>query len=117
MNSGPAREGAGQGRLSLDHLIALNDEIAALARAGLPLERGLREVGRDLSGNLSAVMKRLSGRMEQGASLSEALATERDHFPPVYLAVVEAGLRAGRLPSALESLAGFVRNYAEARRA
>ena len=32
----------GPATLTLDHLIALNDEIAALARAGLPLEGGFR---------------------------------------------------------------------------
>src|SRR5262245_6985582 len=95
--------------ISLDDLIALNDEIAALARAGLPLERGLREVGRDVSGGLSRAMLSLAERMGQGATLPEALAADRDKFPPIYRAVVEAGVRAGRLPAALESLAAFVR--------
>lgn len=99
------------------HLVALNDEIAALTRAGLPLERGLREVGRDVGGGLSAAMTSLAARMDRGASLAEAMAAEGEKFPPVYRAVVEAGLRAGRLPIALESLASFVRNYAAARSA
>jgi type II secretory pathway component PulF len=107
----------GAGRLSLEQLIALNDEIAALARAGLPLERGLRDVGSDLPGSLRGAMLRLSARMEQGAGLSEALKAEGSHFPPIYRAVVEAGLRAGRLSLAVEALASFIRNYSEARRA
>ncbi|SIO07955.1 general secretion pathway protein F [Singulisphaera sp. GP187] len=111
-----ASELPGGRTISLGHLIALNDEMAALTRAGLPLERGLRDVGRDLSGGLSAAMLRLSARMDQGEGLSEALAAEREGFPPIYRAVVEAGIRAGRLPAALESLAGFVRSYSDARR-
>jgi type II secretory pathway component PulF len=111
-----AREMSGGGTISLGHLIALNDEMAALTRAGLPLGRGLRDVGRDLTGGLSAAMLRLSARLEQGESLPDALAADAQAFPPIYRAVVEAGLRTGRLPTALESLAGFVRSYDDARR-
>ena len=38
------------GAITLDQLIALNDEMAALARAGVPLDRGLLAVGRELRG-------------------------------------------------------------------
>lgn len=107
----------GRGSITLEQLVALNDELTALAQAGLPLERGLREVGRDVSGALSRAMLALSARMERGASLAEALADEGDQFPAIYRAVVTAGVRAGRLPVALESLAGFIRGYAESRRA
>jgi len=44
------------------------------------------------------------------------LADRSAGFPPVYRAVVEAGLRAGRLPLALESLAGSIRRVTETRR-
>lgn len=111
-----ARGTPGGEAISLGHLIALNDEIAALTRAGLPLERGLRDVGKDVGGGLSAAMLRLSARLDQGESLSEALAADKQGFPPIYRAVVEAGLRAGRLPAALEGLASFVRSYDDARR-
>ncbi|WP_406701012.1 type II secretion system F family protein [Singulisphaera sp. Ch08] len=111
-----ARGAPGGRTISLGHLIALNDEMAALTRAGLPLERGLRDVGGDLSGGLRTAMLRLSARMDQGEGLAEALAAEKEGFPLVYRAVVEAGIRAGRLPTALESLAGFVRSYEDARR-
>src|SRR3954451_19880231 len=108
--------GPGVGTLKLDQLIALNDEITALVRSGLPLERGLREVGGDLSGRLSGTMTALAERMGRGASLPEALAAEGPRLPRVYRAVVEAGLRAGRLSSALEGMAGFARGYVESRR-
>ena len=113
------RAGAGLGResLTLDHLIALNDEIGALVRTGLPLERGLREVGGDFHGRLSRVMTVLAERMSRGESLPEALTAERERLPRIYAAVVEAGLKAGRLAAALESLTGFVRAYLDARRA
>lgn len=111
--------GAGSKRdgLTLDHLIALNDEIGALVRTGVPLERGLREAGGDFHGRLSRVMTVLAERMSRGESLPEALTAERERLPRMYRAVVEAGLRAGRLATALESLTGFVRAYLDSRRA
>jgi general secretion pathway protein F len=105
------------GGLSLAQLVALNMEIAALSRAGLPLEQGLRTTGEDFSGKLRSAMLGLSRRMESGASLTDALAVEGKSFPPIYRAVVHAGVRAGRLPAALESLAAFIRGYVDARRA
>ncbi|MHC5536916.1 type II secretion system F family protein [Singulisphaera rosea] len=102
-------------RLSFNDLIALNDEIAALAGAGLPLERGLQDLGGELSGSLGQSMRRLSERIGQGQSLLEALQEEGDQFPPLYRAVVAAGSRSGRLPTALESLAEFIRSYRDAR--
>ncbi len=108
--------GIARRRFSLDQLIALNDEIAALSRSGLPLERGLLELGRDVSGRLGAIATALGTRLSQGESLTDALAAEGRSIPPLYAAVVEAGVRAGRLPAALEGLAGYARRYAESRR-
>ena len=103
--------------IGLDDLIALNDEIAALARAGMPLERGLSQVGEDLPGKLGAITTALGERLSRGESLADALAAEGSRFPRLYRAVVEAGVRAGRLPAALEGVANYARHYAEARRA
>lgn len=103
--------------LSLEHLIALNDEIAALVRAGIPLERGLMNVGSDLPGRLGGISRQLAGAMGEGQSLPQAVASAGTELPPLYRVVVEAGIRSGRLPSALESLANYARNYAEMRRA
>jgi general secretion pathway protein F len=113
----PTGLAAARGALVLDDLIALNDEIAALVRTGVPLERGLREAGGDFRGGLSRAMTALAGRMTQGASLPEAIAAERERLPRIYRAVVEAGLRAGRLAAALEGLTAFVRAYLDSRRA
>lgn len=110
--------GGGAGRLSLDDLVALNDEIAALVRAGVPLERGLVGAGRDLKGRLGRVAEAVGRRMEaEGCSLGEALEAEATGLPELYRAAVTAGIRAGRLPSALEGLATFSRSIAELRRA
>ena len=98
---------------SLEDLIALNDEMAALIRAGIPLEVGLDP---SFSRRLGALTERLRGRLEQGKSLAEAVAAEGDNLPPVYRAVVESGLKAGRLPEALESLSSYAQSLLELKR-
>ncbi len=100
---------------NLDDLISLNQEIAALVRAGIPLELGLR----GLSGGgvrLAALSDRLAARLANGLTLSAALAEEGSAVSPVYTAVIEAGLAAGKLPEALESLAISGRVIQETRR-
>lgn len=104
------------GSISLDELVALNDEIAALVRSGVPLELGLARWGGDLSGRLGHIAKDLSNATARGASLSESLAQQGDRLPPVYRAVVDAGMRAGRLPAALESLSTSARYLEDTRR-
>jgi type II secretory pathway component PulF len=105
------------GSITIDQLLALNDEIAALIRAGVPLERGLVVAGRDLRGRLGEIARSLSQRLARGESLPEALEGEERAIPPLYRAVVQAGVQSGRLPIALEGLAKYVRGYAEARAA
>ena len=115
--SGDADVGSVRPRpVSVDDLVALNDEIVALARTGLPLERSLRDLGPDLPGRLGSLATALGERMARGESLPEALAASGRGVPTVYRAVVEAGLRSGRLATALEGLATYARGYAEARR-
>lgn len=109
-------EEAGRGGLALEDLVALNDEIVALVRAGLPLEPGLTGARRDLRGRLGRVVGALADRLGRGEGLPEALAAEGAAIPPIYRAVVEAGLRSGRPAVALEGLAEYVRRYLETRR-
>jgi general secretion pathway protein F len=103
--------------MSLEQLVALNDEMAALVRAGVPLDQGLIELGQDMPGRLGRVARSLGERMSGGEALEQVLASEEFSFPPVWRAVVEAGLRTGRLSSALEALSTTGRRAAELRRA
>jgi type II secretory pathway component PulF len=102
--------------ITLDQLIALNDEIAALVRSGVPLEASLAEVGEDMPGTLGHIATVLAKRAGQGESLPQMMAQCSAKFPPVYKAVIEAGLRAGRLSAALECLSSNIRRLAETRR-
>ncbi len=103
--------------ITLDQLLLLNDEIAALTRAGIPLEQGLFALGNDLPGRMGRVSRSLAQSLEAGMSLEETLARHDRQFPIVYRAVVQAGIRSGRLAAAFESLADTIRRVRDARRA
>jgi general secretion pathway protein F len=102
--------------LSLEQLVALNDEMAALIRAGVPLEQGLESVGSEMPGRIGDIAVEIGQRMRDGESLPQILASDSHQFPPVWRAIVEAGLRSGRLSSALESLSTTARRVGEFRR-
>lgn len=102
--------------VSVDDLLALNEEIRALVRAGVPLENGLAAVGSDLPGRLGALATLLSERLKAGASLSETVRDQQLGLPPLYCAVVAAGVRSGRLAAALEGLSHTARRSEEMRR-
>ncbi len=102
--------------ISLNDLIALNEEITALIRAGVPLDRGLRDVADDLRGPHAELARRIAERIDrEGASLAEAIDAESAQLPALYRTVVRSGIQAGRLPAALEALTGFVRRLVELR--
>ena len=102
--------------MTLDHLIALNDEIAALVRAGVPLERGLADAGSEVGGRLGALERAVAERAGRGEPLGEALRGASVGLPELYRAIVEAGVRSGHLARALEGLATHARGVSEARR-
>lgn len=101
--------------ISFDDLIALNDEIAAMIRAGVPLEVGLDGFAGSASGHLAEITARLARTLSQGGSLGDAIEEEGGNLPSVYRAVIEAGQQSGRLPEALESLSGFSRSLEDVR--
>src|SRR5262249_763220 len=90
--------------LSLDQLAALSEEIAALARAGVPLDRGLTELGRDIPGRLGHVTREMGQRLSEGQVIEQVVAGLGSALPPAYRSVLIAGVRAGRLPIALQDI-------------
>lgn len=103
--------------LTLDQLAALSDEIAALARSGVPLDRGLRELAVDMPGQLGRLADELGYRLESGQPLDRAIADRVcASLPPAYRAVIVAGIRAGRLPTALEGISRTARLISQLRR-
>ena len=95
--------------VSLSDFVALNDEIAALARAGVPLGKGLADLGGDLPGRLGRLATDVGRRLEQGETLEQVVSRSPEMFPPGYLAVIQAGIKVGRLPAALEGMSRAAR--------
>jgi type II secretory pathway component PulF len=84
---------------------AFNQQLAHLAKAGLPLEHGLRLIAADLrSGRLSRTVELVAAELESGTPLPEAFEKHRRHFPPLYGRLVAAGVQAGNLPGVLFNL-------------
>ncbi len=82
-----------------------NEQLASIARAGIPLEKGLRRMAEDMS---SSKMKRLvseiADELEKGVDIIEAVGKKREHFPPLYTYVLKAGVETGRLADVLTTL-------------
>lgn len=101
---------------SLDDLICLNREIAALVRAGIPLEPALKGMSSGQGRRLQQLTDRLSQRLSAGGSLTDAIAAEGPAVSTIYTAVIEAGLASGNLAQALQSLAESGQMMQETRR-
>lgn len=101
---------------ALNELLVLNAEIAALVRASIPLELGLRRLAVQETGRLGQLAERMAVRLETGTSLVDAIRQEGHVVSPLYAAVIEAGLRSDRLPEALDSLVDIGRMMETVRR-
>ncbi len=101
---------------AVDDFLLHYDEIAALCRAGLPLEGHLRRLGRDLPGRAGELAERIGRRMESGETLPVAMEAECASLPAAYRAVIAAGVRSGQLASGLEAIVDSASRLAELRR-
>lgn len=101
---------------ALADFILLNEEIAALVRARVPLESHLARLGVDLPGKSAELAQRIGRRMEQGESLATAIDGECAAMPAAYRAVVVAGVESGQLGTALESLVDTATRLEQLRR-
>ena len=95
----PKRQVGGRGgALSGADAAAFAGQLAGLVGAGLPLPAGLRALGEELpSGRLSHAFDDLSGRLEAGATLEEAVAAQGRRLPAHLRGLIVAGARTGKL--------------------
>src|SRR5690349_8052122 len=90
--------------------------MAMLARAGVPLEQGLVDLGRDWRGRVGRAIQSIGEQLKQGRTLSDVLSDPKTDLPPAYRAVVLAGVRSGQLGTALQDVATVATRAAESRR-
>ncbi|GHV09437.1 hypothetical protein AGMMS50229_19640 [Campylobacterota bacterium] len=95
-------------------MIGLCDEIASLVRSGLPIEEALLSKSRDERNQLGKHLKKLADELGNGKALVDVV---RDDpvFPPVYAAVIEAGIQSGNLAGALDSIVQSARLLRDSR--
>jgi type II secretory pathway component PulF len=86
---------------TLDDFMAWNDELLALAQAGVPIDVDLGRSGNDALGALERVNATVARRVSQGATLAAALEGNEQVVTPAYSALVQLGLRSGNLSTAL----------------
>lgn len=99
-----------------EQLAALCDEMAALVRAGLPLDTGLADGATELPRLTGRGLRLVADRLARGEPLEAAVTSIGGPLAPLLRTVVAAGQRAGRLPAALEQLADLALLQAELKR-
>jgi len=82
-----------------------NQQLAAITKAGIPLERGLRELARDVgSKSMRKLIDAIASELEAGVSIEEAFEKRQKASPPLYGRILKAGVETGRLSEMLTSL-------------
>jgi type II secretory pathway component PulF len=102
--------------MNADDLVTLNEEIAGMARAGLPLDQGLAVLAHEMGrGKLARVTAALADDLRAGQTLGEALQRRGHDVPPYYAALVEAGVRSGNISKVLVTLTVYARSITNLR--
>jgi len=102
--------------MTADDLISLNEQIAGMARAGLPLDKGLESLAQEMGrGELRTVTNALADDLRAGHPLPEALARQQRQIPPYYANLVTAGVQTGKLSEVLTTLTNYARTVATTR--
>lgn len=96
-------------RVRPKRLALLTRQLAISLEAGLPLTSALEVMGQELDHLPSReLLKRLRARVQEGVSLSEALAEHPQTFTPMYVRLVKVGETGGVLDQVLTQLADML---------
>jgi len=88
-----------------NEFMLFNQQLASITKAGIPLERGLRELASDISSkSMRKLIDAIAGELEAGVSIEEAFEKRQKRFPPLYGRILKAGVETGRLSEMLTSL-------------
>jgi type II secretory pathway component PulF len=88
-----------------NQFMLFNQQLASITKAGIPLEKGLRELSNDVgSTSMRKLIDDIAGELEKGISIEEAFEKRQKRFPPLYGRILKAGVETGRLSEMLTSL-------------
>jgi len=101
-------------RVSTRRLAASYQQLADLLRAGVPLLRALRLLGRGRAHpRLAAIWSQVADDVADGARLADAMARHERIFPAVQVALVRAGEKGAFLEQVLARLGAFLLHRAD----
>lgn len=88
-----------------NEFLMFNEQLASLTKAGIPLERGLRELAADAgSSKMKSLIGGIANDLEQGMPIDQAVEKRQKYFPPLYGMILKAGIETGRLSEMLANL-------------
>ncbi len=88
-----------------NEFIMFNEQLASLTKAGIPLERGLRELAADAgSAKMKSLISGIADDLEKGMPIDQAVEKRQQHFPPLYGMILKSGIETGRLSEMLANL-------------
>ena len=96
------------GKIPTRHLAAFTQQFSTLQDAGLPIVRSLRILTDHQKRPLKSILTSLANDVEDGSTLSEAMARHPKAFDRLYVNMVQAGEAGGVLDVILQRLADFM---------
>jgi len=94
--------------LKPDQMVFFNRQLASMLKLDLPIAKGMRALAREVSDPVfREVVESVRRDLEQGVTLTAALAKFPHSFPPLYIEMLRAGESTGNLAAALEQLAAY----------
>ena len=85
--------------------LLFNQQLASITKAGIPLDRGLRELANDVgSRSMRKLILEIANDLSAGVSIEDAVERRKKHFPALYGRILKAGVETGRLSEMLTSL-------------
>lgn len=88
-----------------NEFMLFNQQLASITKAGIPIEKGLRELAHDVSSkSMRKLVDAIADELEAGVSIEEAFEKRQKRFPPLYGRILKAGVETGRLNEMLTSL-------------
>ena len=107
----PARKKGGlfARAVSSNDIVTFTTQLSTLQDAGLPIVRSLKILEEQQKpGRFRDQLEEVSSEVEQGSTLSEAMAKYPKSFDKLYISMVKAGEAGGVLDVILRRLAGFM---------
>ncbi len=100
------RIGSSTVKMSLKDKVVLTEQLAVMIKAGLPISKALQAMlNQSFSKPIREMLGAISTQVEGGISFAEALEQYHDTFGRVYIKMVQAGEKGGKLDDILEKLA------------